>query len=140
MNKKDLSERDICTKFITPAIVGIDGQKKWDVMTQVREMVRSVAFIKHSHQRLHSSYLALSLKSPLVQTQILEKSKTTAQSNIFLGKIIELLIPLPPLAEQYCIVAKVDQLMAMVDKLEAHLAISRSNAEKLLKAAVSELT
>ena len=37
MNKKDLSERDICTKFITPAIVGTDGQKKWDVMTQVRE-------------------------------------------------------------------------------------------------------
>jgi hypothetical protein len=25
MNKKDLSERDICTKFITPAIVRRDG-------------------------------------------------------------------------------------------------------------------
>ena len=35
MNKQDLSERDICTKFITPA-VKLAG---WDEMTQVREEV-----------------------------------------------------------------------------------------------------
>jgi type I restriction enzyme, R subunit len=33
MNKKDLSERDICTKFITPAI----AEAGWDVRSQVRE-------------------------------------------------------------------------------------------------------
>ncbi len=36
MNKKELTETDIRTKFITPAIVGPEGQK-WNVMTQVRE-------------------------------------------------------------------------------------------------------
>ncbi len=36
MNKKALSETDIRTKFITPALVGADGNK-WDVMTQIRE-------------------------------------------------------------------------------------------------------
>ncbi len=36
MKKKELSETDIRTKFITPAITGPDGQK-WDLMTQVRE-------------------------------------------------------------------------------------------------------
>ncbi len=35
MNKKDLSERDICTKFITPSIVAAG----WDVDTQIREEV-----------------------------------------------------------------------------------------------------
>jgi type I restriction enzyme R subunit len=35
MSKKDLSERDICTKFITPAIV----RSGWDVQVQVREQV-----------------------------------------------------------------------------------------------------
>jgi len=35
MNKKLLTETDIRTKFITPAIVGPNG--KWDVMTQVQE-------------------------------------------------------------------------------------------------------
>jgi type I restriction enzyme R subunit len=38
MNKKALTETDIRTKFITPAIVGTDG-KKWDVLTQMREEV-----------------------------------------------------------------------------------------------------
>ncbi|HKR02872.1 MAG TPA: DEAD/DEAH box helicase family protein [Pyrinomonadaceae bacterium] len=36
INKKLLSERDICTKFITPAIVDVAG---WDRNTQIREEV-----------------------------------------------------------------------------------------------------
>ncbi len=36
MNKKDLTEADIRTKFITPALVGANADK-WDVMTQIRE-------------------------------------------------------------------------------------------------------
>ena len=35
MNKKDLTERDICTKFITPAVV----QAGWDLQLQIREEV-----------------------------------------------------------------------------------------------------
>ena len=36
LNKKDLSERDICTKFITPALT---AGNKWDLMSQIREEV-----------------------------------------------------------------------------------------------------
>lgn len=39
MSKKDLSERDICTKYITPAIASAG----WDVHTQVRENVHLTA-------------------------------------------------------------------------------------------------
>lgn len=35
MSKKDLSERDVCTKFITPAL----QRAGWDIQTQVREEV-----------------------------------------------------------------------------------------------------
>ncbi|ELC8423195.1 EcoAI/FtnUII family type I restriction enzme subunit R [Clostridium perfringens] len=35
MNKKDMSERDICTKYITPAIVNAG----WDIKRQIREEV-----------------------------------------------------------------------------------------------------
>ena len=38
MNKKELTEADIRTKFITPALVGSDGSK-WNVMTQLREEI-----------------------------------------------------------------------------------------------------
>jgi len=36
MNKKTLTEADIRTKFITPALVGPNGEK-WNVITQIRE-------------------------------------------------------------------------------------------------------
>jgi type I restriction enzyme R subunit len=36
MNKKALTEADIRTKFITPALTGARGEK-WDLMTQIRE-------------------------------------------------------------------------------------------------------
>ena len=35
MNKRDLSERDICTKYITPAVVNAG----WDIQWQIREEV-----------------------------------------------------------------------------------------------------
>jgi type I restriction enzyme R subunit len=35
MNKTDLSERDICTKFITPAVT----KAGWDIQSQIREEV-----------------------------------------------------------------------------------------------------
>jgi type I restriction enzyme R subunit len=38
VNKKELTEADIRTKFITPAIAGAGGDK-WNVMTQIREEV-----------------------------------------------------------------------------------------------------
>jgi len=35
MNKKSLGERDICSKYITPAIINAG----WDMLTQIREEV-----------------------------------------------------------------------------------------------------
>lgn len=65
---------------------------------------------------------------------------STAQKNINLGILEQVWIPIPPLAEQRRIVAKVDQLMALVDQLEAQLATSRATTEKLMDALVAELT
>ncbi len=49
-------------------------------------------------------------------------------------------LPIPPLAEQKRIVAKVEQLMGLVDRLEAQLAESRAKATALLDAVVAELS
>jgi type I restriction enzyme, S subunit len=48
-------------------------------------------------------------------------------------------IPLPPLAEQHRIVAKVDHLMSLCDSLEAKLRQSRADGDRLLAAAVHHL-
>ncbi|MDY0226232.1 MAG: restriction endonuclease subunit S [Desulfomicrobium apsheronum] len=57
-----------------------------------------------------------------------------------LNNIRDLMIPIPPLAEQRRIVAKVEQLMALVDALETQLATSRVTAANLLSALVAEFT
>jgi type I restriction enzyme S subunit len=88
-------------------------------------MVRSAALVKLFHSNINNQYIAYALRSPYVQSQIIQKSKTTAQANLFLGKIKELLIPLPPLKEQKRIVAKVDQLMALCDALEERQKLKR---------------
>jgi type I restriction enzyme, S subunit len=103
-------------------------------------MVRSVALIKPFQSYLFSKYLAYALRAASVQSQITEKSRASAQANLFLGKIKEIKIPLPPLAEQKRIVAKVDELMQLCDQLEASLRQSQKRAESLAASAISHLT
>tara|TARA_B100000949_G_scaffold234491_2_gene253730 strand:+ start:3622 stop:5280 length:1659 start_codon:yes stop_codon:yes gene_type:complete len=55
------------------------------------------------------------------------------------GALDPIRIGLPPLAEQKRIVAKVDQLIALVDELETQLAASCATAANLLSALVAEL-
>jgi type I restriction enzyme S subunit len=74
--------------------------------------------------------------------EVIESMCATTAGNIGLsaGRLKAVEIPLPPLAEQRRIVAKVDQLMGLVDELETQLAASRAIAEKLMEAVVAELT
>lgn len=65
---------------------------------------------------------------------------SSSMKNIGREVMCNLPIALPPLAEQRRIVAKVSELMALVDELETQLAASRADAEKLLSALVAELT
>ncbi len=69
-----------------------------------------------------------------------ERTKGGAQPFLSLGIIREIQFPLPPLSEQRRIVAKVDELMALVDALETQLATARTTATTLLTAAIAELT
>ena len=61
-----------------------------------------------------------------------EFAPSTAQKNINLGILSEVLIPLPPLAEQRRIVAKVDELLVLCDQLEANLAVVDDRCGKLI--------
>jgi type I restriction enzyme S subunit len=86
-------------------------------------------------------YVCLAMNAAPTREAIEAMCATTA-GNIGLsaGRLKTVEIPIPPLAEQRRIVAKVSELIALVDELETQLAASRAAAEKLLSALVAELT
>jgi type I restriction enzyme S subunit len=82
--------------------------------------------------------LALRALEPEVLAAIERSSHGTCKLRTELMQ--EFVIGIPPLGEQSRIVAKVDQLMALVDELETQLAASRTTAARVLDAIVGELT
>lgn len=86
-------------------------------------------------------FVCFSMNSAATRAGIEAMCATTA-GNIGLsaGRIKTVPLVLPPLLEQRRIVAKVEQLMALVDQLETQLAASRATAKNLLEAVVAELT
>jgi type I restriction enzyme S subunit len=86
------------------------------------------------------TFVYLALTSSYFQEQVITGASGSATPIINKGKWAQILIPLPPPAEQRRIVAKVDELMALVDELEAQLATSKTVAHNLMAALVQELT
>ena len=65
-------------------------------------------------------------------------SEGGAQPNISKVKIVRSPFPLPPLAEQYRIVDKVDELMKLCDKLETNIADCSDIRSQLLDTLINE--
>jgi len=81
-------------------------------------------------------YVYLYLK--IAKGELERFAPATAQKNINLGILNKLSIPLPPLAEQKRIVAKLETLLAFCDELEAGIRQSKARAESLLQVALKE--
>ncbi|HEY4425738.1 MAG TPA: restriction endonuclease subunit S [Pyrinomonadaceae bacterium] len=88
---------------------------------------------------LLAEYLKLNLMSPLMQNAIMERATGMTATGIKASKLKLLPIPLPPLAEQKRIVAKVNQLMSLCDELEIELRRADAASEKLVKAAIQHV-
>ncbi|MCE9552034.1 MAG: restriction endonuclease subunit S [Planctomycetes bacterium] len=83
-------------------------------------------------------FFLLTLRSDFVQAQFLEKTKQMAQPKLALKRIAGAKFYFPPLAEQHRIVAKVDELMALCDGLEAQLSTTHTDSRRLLEAVLQE--
>ncbi len=77
-----------------------------------------VASIKIFSNEILQAYIYLYLSSKYVLDYVKFESKTMNQPNLSIKSLKNLYVPLPPLAEQQRIVAKVEELMQIVDVLE----------------------
>jgi type I restriction enzyme S subunit len=77
--------------------------------------------------------------SDLVREEVEDKCATTVGNwGISAGKLKTCMFPLPPLAEQHRIVAKVDELMPLCDQLEKQLSQADQQRRQLLEALLAE--
>jgi type I restriction enzyme S subunit len=94
----------------------------------------------HGLGDLSPRYLALTLNAGVTLRQIEDAKSGMAvmQMNISQDKLKAVHIPLPPIPEQYRIVSKVDELMALCDQLEASIAEGEQTRSMLLEAVLHE--
>ena len=74
--------------------------------------------VQVSHE-IYDRFLKFFMESPIYWMQLQEGARGAGQLNVNGQTLGAMLVPLPPLAEQHRIVAKVDELMALCDQLEA---------------------
>ncbi len=86
---------------------------------------------------LRDRYLPELFRSPFAQNQFNEPQRGIKNS-FRLTDVTQLVVPLPPLAEQHRIVAKIDELMVLCDRLDAQLSTTQTESRRFLEAVLDE--
>jgi len=87
---------------------------------------------------INKLYLRLLLLSDHARAAFAIAASGAVVQNLNADKVRQLAIPLPPLAEQHRIVAKVDELMVLCDQLEQQLNQADQQRRRLLEAVLAE--
>lgn len=100
-------------------IMGIIGGSIGNVAVYTHDVKviaqRSIAIMRFLISTIFSKIL---LESPLIQNRLITSTSGSAQGGVYLGTLKNLPIPLPPLAEQKRIVAKIEELLPYIDRYE----------------------
>lgn len=100
----------------------------------------SVGLLKFNRDEVSSFFLRNAMSSPLLYQQYDEVKAGGSHTNKLNLQVLPILrIPLPPLAEQQRIVAKVDELMALCDQLEAQAEARQALSGRLFDSIVHHL-
>ena len=101
----------------------------------------STAFaVLHPHEFLESRYLLHWLRSQPFQEDVAAKMKGVAYPAISDSDFWQCQIAVPPPEEQRRIVAKVEELLALCDELEARQVATREHRTRLVHSALDHLT
>jgi type I restriction enzyme S subunit len=134
---RQISERSAVQKDdILLAMIGSIGNPVV-VDTDRPFSIKNVALLKYYDRGLSSpGYLCVFLQHAAEEMR--QRAAGGLQPFVSLGFLRSYPFALPPLAEQHRIVAKVDELMALCDRLEASLTTSNQTRTRLLEATLTE--
>jgi type I restriction enzyme, S subunit len=91
----------------------------------------NIVLVQPNISFVEATYLLFYMSSPVIETILRSLSRITTHAAFGIKRIRKLPVPLPPLAEQHRIVARINQLMVLCDELEAKLREERVAAERL---------
>jgi type I restriction enzyme S subunit len=127
--------------------------KEWDLLVSKDGTIGKTAFVPAGlaggnitqhvirlpiSSQLCRPYIRIAIDSPYCQSFLRGETKGVALQGVNVGDFRKMPIPLPPLAEQHRIVAKVDALMALCDQLEQQLSQAEQSRRGLLEAVLQE--
>ena len=134
MRRSRLFPGDVIMNIVGPPLGKVavipDDYEEWNCN-------QAISFFRPVESGL-SEYVYLFIKEGSFLKKI-ELIGTAGQDNISVTKCKNIVVPLPPLAEQLRIVAKVDELMAVCDRLESQLATAQTESRRLLEAVLHEV-
>ena len=98
----------------------------------------SCCLVRPMHKFIDKCYLRLFLDSKLALNQAHKGAQSIGVPDFGLGEIKEFKVPIPPLAEQRRIMAKVDELMKLCVELETRITTVSTTRRQLLEVTLQE--
>lgn len=143
----DIEPRSILQKddYLMNIVGASIGRVAYYDLNEIANINQAVCLIRmlSINEKIHQSFMLYFFNSNICISYMFDKQVDNARANLSMSNIAQFLIPLPPLAEQKRIVAKIDELMALCDRLEAQrnarndkrLAVHTAAINRLLTAA-----
>ncbi len=99
---------------------------------------QSVAVLWLRSCHLNRRFLQMVLDCPATQLALLERTAGVAIKHISINDLGKMAFPLPPLPEQHRIVAKVNELTAICDQLEAQITEKEQDSRRFLESILAD--
>ncbi len=140
----EITEREFSQYKLNPGDIliartgGTVGKSLWIRNIEVEAVFASYLIRLVKCEAVYVPYLKLFLRSPYYWQQLLAGARGAAQPNVNGQTLSAMILPLPPISEQYRIVDKFNEMMSICDQLKSSLTSVQTTQLKLADSLVEK--